>query len=242
MKKHLLVVIMLVFIILPLAGQKAKDVLYLKNGSMIFGKLIEIAGDQYKLKTSDGSIFIYSSSEVEKFAKDTPLYEGRKTEGFVYGLEAGLLAGDQHNEYSSPFSFNFLAGIIINTKDIASLGSGVEFIGRPFSPLFLEYRHLITDRKTAPFIFARGGALFHIGGGDEEPNSSNIYNNPFNYKGGGSFAFGTGISWSKEDYEAYLSFAYRYARTSYEMKEYSLGKVTYDNSLNRLEIKFGFKF
>ena len=39
------------------------------------------------------------------------------------------------------------------------------------------------------------------------------------YKGGGSFTFGTGISWAKEDYETYLSFAYRYAHTSYTQKD-----------------------
>jgi hypothetical protein len=242
MKKHLVIVIMLIFILFPLSAQKAKDVLYLKNGSMIYGKLIEIFEDQYRIQTSDGSIFIYKSSEVEKFAKEYPFFDGRKAEGFGFALEAGFLVGAQNTDYFAPFSFSFLAGITSKTKNIISLGSGVEFIGRPYTPLFIEYKHLFYDRKTTPFIFVRGGALLHIG--EDEAESYDYYNDnePTNYKGGGSFAFGSGISWAKEDYETYLSFGYRYAHTSYDRKEYNRGNITYKNSLNRLEIKFGFKF
>ena len=243
MKKHLTIVIVLIFTLFPLSAQKTKDVLYLKNGSIIYGKLIEIVGDQYKMQTTDGSIFIYSTSDVEKFAKETPFFDGRKVEGFGFSLEAGILAGAQHTSYSAPFSFNFLAGFTSNTKNIISLGSGVEFIGKPFTPVFLEYKYLMFDRKTTPFIFIRGGALLQIGGND--PESYNNNNNdyvPFNYKGGGSFTFGSGISWAKDDFETYLSFAYRYAHTSYQRKEFNRGNITYENSLNRLEIKFGFKF
>lgn len=241
MKKYLVTFIMLIFILFPISAQKTKDVLYLKNGSIIYGKLIEIFEDQYKIQTSDGSIFIYKSSEVEKFAKESPFFDGRIIEGIGFSLEAGLLIGSQHTDYTAPFSFNFLAGFTSNTKNIISIGSGVEFIGKPFTPLFLEYKYLIFDRKTTPFIFARGGALLHIG--VDDPESYVLYDyNPTNYKGGGSFAFGSGISWAKEDYDAYLSFAYRYAHTSYDKYDYTRGNTTYENSLNRLEIKFGFRF
>jgi hypothetical protein len=241
MKKHLVTFIMLIFILFPISAQKTKDVLYLKNGSIIYGKLIEIFEDQYKIQTSDGSIFIYKSSEVEKFAKKSPFYDGRITDGFGFSLEAGLLIGSQHTDYPAPFSFNFLAGFTSNTRNIISIGSGVEFIGKPFIPLFLEYKYLLFDRKTTPFIFARGGALLHIGVEDSESYVPYDYN-PTNYRGGGSFALGSGISWAKEDYDAYLSFAYRYAHTSYDQNDYTRGNTTYENSLNRLEIKFGFKF
>ena len=128
------------------------------------------------------------------------------------------------------------------TKNIINLGSGVEFIGRPFTPLFLEYKYLLYERKTTPFIFIRGGAVVQIGSND--PESSDIYYNynPFNYGGGMSFAIGSGVSWAKEDYEAYLSFAYRYAHTSYQQYEYNQMIVTYNDYLHRLEIKFGLRF
>lgn len=232
---------MLILSINTLSAQKTKDALYLKNGSLIYGKLIEVSNDQYKIRTSDGSILIYSTAEVEKFAREMPFFEGRKKSGFTFALETGVLIGSQDTKYFAPFSFNFEGGIISNTKNITSIGSGVEFIGRPFTPIFLEYKYIISDRKTSPFVFLRGGATLPIGGAETSNPNYNDYG-PKDYKGGASFTFGSGISWAKEDYETYLSFAYRYAHTSYTIKEFNQGNVTYDNTLNRLEIKFGFRF
>jgi len=241
MKKHLLLLIMLTIIALPLSSQKTKDALYLKNGSVIYGKLLEISENKYKIQTSDGSLFNFSSDEVDKFLKELPRYDGRKSNGAGFVLEAGLLVGSQNSDLDAPFSFNIIANYTSSTKNIFGIGSGVEFLGSTFSPLFFEYKRLFNDRKTAPFIFFRGGALVHTGG-DEESDPSNPYYYPRNYKGGTSLGIGTGISWAREDMETYLSFAYRYAQTSYKQRNYNDIIYTYKNNYNRLEIKFGFKF
>jgi hypothetical protein len=243
MKKHLTLAIILAILTLSLTAQKSKDVLYLKNGSRIYGKLIEVSGDQYKIQTSDGSMFIYSSDEVDRFVKEDPSFDGRKINGPGFALEAGLLIGSQNSEFDAPFSFNFLVNYTTQTKNIFGIGSGVEFFGSTFTPLFFEYKHLFYDRKTTPFIFMRGGSVFHVGGDDEEDNNSYYpYNYPKNYKGGVSFGFGTGISWAKEESETYLSFGYRHAQTSYSQKNYDNQTYTYKSYYNRLEVKFGFKF
>jgi len=242
MRNYLLISIILIFNIYSLSAQKTQDVLYLKNGSIIYGNLIEIVSDQYKIKTSDGSIFNFSADEVEKFMKEVPSQSNRKNSGGVFALEAGLLIGAQESEYVAPFSFSILGGYTINQKNTISLGSGVEFIGKPYTPLFIEYKRLISDRRITPFVFVRGGALMQIGGDDSE--TYDIYNQyePYNYKGGVSVGIGTGISWLKENYETYLTFAYRYAETSYDKKEYNSSNVTYKSYLNRIELKYGFRF
>jgi hypothetical protein len=240
MKKHLIILILLTIIILPLSAQRAKDALYLKNGSIIYGKLFEISDNKYRIQTSDGSMFIFPSDEVDKFLKESPRFDGRKTSGAGFVLEAGVLAGSQDSELSAPFSFNIIANYTVGTKNIIGIGSGIEFLNSTFAPVFLEYKLLFNDRKAAPFIFFRGGALIHTGSDGESDNNSYYY--PKNYKGGGSLALGTGISWVKEDFETYLSFAYRYAQTSYKQNNYENIMYTYKNNYNRLEIKFGFKF
>jgi hypothetical protein len=243
MKKYLLALIMLIIILFPLSAQKTKDVLYLKNGSIIYGKLMEATDSLYKIKTSDGSLFIYSFPEVDKLIVETPMFDGRKKSGLGFALEAGLLAGAQNSDYDAPFSFNFLANVTGMTKDIFGLGSGVEFLGQPFMPVFLEYKHLLSDRKTTPFLFIRGGRLFHMNGDQENTDPYYPqYDNQKSYKGGGSFTIGTGISWANEYNETYLSFAYRNVHTSYSQKNYQSQTATYKNSFNRLEIKFGFRF
>jgi hypothetical protein len=243
MKKLVSLFTLLIIIGFTLSAQRTKDVLYLKDGSIIYGKLIEIKDDNYRIQASDGSIFVYKTGEVEKFAKESPVYDGRKSGGFGFAIEGGLLVGAQNTDYNAPFSFNVLAGFVKNTKHLVSFGSGVEFIGKPYTPLFIEYKYMISVNKTAPFVFVRGGGIVQIGGTNSDSYDYNYdYNTPFNYKGGASFTAGTGISWSKEGYETYMSFAYRYAHSSYDQKEYNQGITTYENTLNRLEIKIGFRF
>lgn len=241
MKKFNLIAILLIITVFQSSGQKVKDVIYLKNGSMIYGTLMEISNNQYKLKGSDGSIFIYSTDEVDRYAKEAPDFAGRKKSGVTFALEAGLLVGAQTNEYKAPFSFNAVAGYTIEKKNTLGIGSGAEFLEKTFVPLFFEYRYTIRDKRVSPFLFFRSGILMHVGD-DDDPDNNNYYYKT-DYKGGASLTFGTGLSWAREDVETYLSFAYRYAQTSYVQKEgYPQQKATYENNYNRLEVKFGFRF
>jgi len=240
MKKIISISILLITIVFQSSGQKTKDVIYLKNGSMIYGTLMEISNNQYKLKGTDGSIFIYSTDEVDRYAKEVPEFAGRKKTGITFSLEAGLLIGAQSNEYPAPFSFNGVAGYAIAKNNTIALGSGAEFLGKTFVPLFFEYRYTVRDKRVSPFLFMRGGVIIHAGS-DEDPDNNNYYYIK-DYEGGPSLTFGTGLSWSRDDIETYLSFAYRYAQTSYVQKEYNEQTVTYENNYNRLEVKFGFRF
>lgn len=50
------------------------DVVYLKNGSIIRGSIIEqIPNDQLKIQTKDGSIFVYKMGEISKITKERAL-------------------------------------------------------------------------------------------------------------------------------------------------------------------------
>jgi len=243
MKKLLLCILMLACILFQLKAQKSKDLLLLKNGNMIFGKLIEVSDSLYKIRTSDGSIYFYRVSDVNKIELTDSFFDGRKKNGAGFTIEAGILAGAQSSQYKTPFSCNVLISVIKNTRNIFSAGSGVEYLGEPFLPLFVEYKVLFSDNKTTPFLFIRGGKLFHLNGdsGGSDATSPQ-YNVPASYKGGGSFTIGTGISWVRDWGETYLSFAYRNLHISYEETGYNLLISTYKSSYNRLEIKYGFIF
>lgn len=245
MKKTLSLIFLFFLLNISLFSQKQKDALYLKDGSIIYGHLQEIASDTYSMRMYDGSIVVYPASEVEKYTtlKNADVFYGRKKNGLGFALESGLLIGSQDSRYKAPFSFCFLAGYTGMTKNIVSIGSGVEFIGRPFTPVFFEYRYIVNENKTSPFLFFRLGGVISLGDREDIPNNQNYnYYVPMDYEGGLSGGFGSGISWIKEDYEMYLSFAYRYARTSYKQIEGQYKTVTYENNLNRLEIKLGFRF
>lgn len=241
MKKHFLFVFLLMILSAGISAQKSRDALYLKNGSIIYGKIIEISESAYRIETLDKSIFEFPSTDVEKFTKEDQKTEDRKLSGPGFAIEAGVLAGAQNNSLKAPFSFNILASYTIDKQNILSLGSGVEFLNSTFAPLFFEYKRLLNEKRITPFIFLRGGGLLHIGseGSDLDQNQ---YGYPRDYSGGSSFGIGTGISRIKDDVETYISFGYRYAYTSYKQNEYNNVTYTYKSNYNRLEIKVGFRF
>lgn len=234
--------IFLCLLSITVSAQKTKDVIYLKNGSIIYGKLIEASGQSFKLQTADGSVMIYPAQEVEKLTREVPAFEGRKKEGFTFSLETGLLVGAQNTQYKAPFSFGILAGGVVDTHHSISFGSGIEFIERPFTPLYGEYKYIIGNTRTSPFVFMRAGGIVPFGSDNTSGPTDYYGTGNKDYKGGGLLTIGTGLSWAKEDYETYLSFGYRHAKTSYSRYEYQHGTTTYRNNMNRLEIKFGFKF
>ncbi len=57
------------------ADQTAQDVVYLKNGSIIRGMIIEQIPNQHlKIQTNDGSVYVYNIDEVERIAKEPPIF------------------------------------------------------------------------------------------------------------------------------------------------------------------------
>jgi hypothetical protein len=68
---NLLLSMLCFFSLLSIAQQNYEDVVLLKNGSIIRGTIIEqIPNQNLKIKTKDGSVFVYKISEVEKMTKE----------------------------------------------------------------------------------------------------------------------------------------------------------------------------
>jgi hypothetical protein len=70
---HLFVVLVSLSLLFGFAFSQSvsKDVVYLKNGSVIKGEIIEqIPNKSIKIQTSDGNVFVYDLSDIEKIAKE----------------------------------------------------------------------------------------------------------------------------------------------------------------------------
>jgi hypothetical protein len=58
--------------------QGSLDVVYLKNGSIIKGTIIEqVPNKTIKMQTGDGNIFVYDFKEIEKITKEQPAVQKR---------------------------------------------------------------------------------------------------------------------------------------------------------------------
>ena len=71
MKRTILFLVCLMGMTFAFAQSSLQDVVYLKNGSIIRGDIIEMVPDgAVKIMTSEGSVLLYDCAEVEKFAKE----------------------------------------------------------------------------------------------------------------------------------------------------------------------------
>ncbi len=74
MKRTILFLVFLAGMTLAFAQSGLQDVVYLKNGSIIRGDIIELVpGETVKIQTWDGSVFVYAYADVEKFTKEQVL-------------------------------------------------------------------------------------------------------------------------------------------------------------------------
>lgn len=176
-----------------------EDVIYLKNGSIIHGIIIEqIPNVSVKIK-SGPNVFFYKMDEIEKFTKEEIKDEsgigdfGFKKKGFVFNYELGFIdypAGDDlalvsimlvHGYQINPyFSLGFGTGAEISSKSVYNI------------PAYLDARiYFLKSRATPFFNFATGYNLYIAGGGyySNSSASSGFLVNP---------AFGVRIALNKK--------------------------------------------
>jgi hypothetical protein len=88
-KKAIAVTLAILIIATPLLAQEQmEDVVYLKDGTIIRGQIIEqVPNVSIKVQTKDGSVFVYKMEDVLKITKE-PLKETlpeKKDEGYLQG-------------------------------------------------------------------------------------------------------------------------------------------------------------
>lgn len=174
--------IILVFILILFAGgyvahsqTPQQEVVYLKNGSMIRGTVIEqIVGQSLKIQTADGSIFVYRMDEVEKITKESPIQTKRTASlvpagnitsyrGFVdFGYTQKLGGGANRIELTTSHGYQFTpyfftgAGIGVHCylQESNMWHSDAKI---PFIPMFVDLRSNLMQGFIVPFIGLKGG-------------------------------------------------------------------------------------
>lgn len=108
--------------------------LYLNNGSIIRGTLLEyVPGQQVKIQTADGSVFVYPVSDVERLAKEPRVSPAIPAEEEIEG-------GEAPRQRPSPGYRVFLEN---------SFGVGAEFVSSTVSGAF--------GMQITPFFYLGGG-------------------------------------------------------------------------------------
>ena len=107
-------------------AQRTHDTIYLKNGSVLYGQIIEELPDtQVKIRLRDGSLLICPYSDLERIEYSTgraSFYEEPRTPHLNWHLDAGYLFGPSERQHAGAF---VSYGARFSRVLFLGLGSGV---------------------------------------------------------------------------------------------------------------------
>lgn len=149
------------------AQQNLEDVVYLKNGSIIHGIIVEqIPNQSIKIQSRDGNIFVYKIAEIEKMTKEIsqkttianytlqsqssnnisapqPQLFPDLPNGYVGTIELGYALASNYGS-TEYLKLNYINGYRFNPYFSAGIGTGIRFYtggGSAFAiPVFADFR------------------------------------------------------------------------------------------------------
>jgi len=162
MKKYLVLVLFALIASAAVAQSKNQDVVYLKNGSIVRGVIIEqVPNQSIKIETADKNVFVYQMAEVEKIVKEPgkrkigssgdgsglkPGYKGIVEIGYQLGV--GEFALDR-------LKLNIINGYQINPYFSVGLGTGLRFYfdsEKVMVPIFADFRANFMNSSLSPYF------------------------------------------------------------------------------------------
>lgn len=166
-------------------AQNYEDVIYLKNGSVIRGIIIEqVPNETMKIQTRDGNVFVYNIIDIQKITKELPfnkqgtyayknnnyskpnVSQFNKPNGYFGLAEVGIAPGVNYEPLR--ISATVINGYRFAPQFAIGVGVGLQGYvdyGELTIPLYLHLRSDFLDRKTSPFLaFNIGYNLSVLGG------------------------------------------------------------------------------
>ncbi len=157
-------------------AQDVRDVVYLKNGSIIKGLVIEqIPTESLKIQTSDGSLFVYKMEEVLKITKENIVEEEVPTisknglkRGFRYIGELGYEFESTDNDGDNSPVLNVTFGYQVVPKVFLGAGVGLRYYmddDKSSVPIYFNFRSDFINAKINPFVDVKIGYSPSYSGG-----------------------------------------------------------------------------
>lgn len=230
-----------------------QDVVYLNNGSIIRGTIIEqVPNKTLKIKTSDGSVFVYDIADIEKIAKEEPVVNyGNNGYYQPYYTNNGSSQKHRYSDFSRTgyrgfvdigyalgvgdygdgvFAVSTSHGYQFNPYIFVGAGIGVDYhldYETVFLPIFADIRGYFIDGSITPFVGIKIGYSPVDGYG--------LYFNPSVGASFGisrKFALNVSIGYNLQRAEVYTYYySYYGPRSSYSNE--TIGAITF---------KVGFEF
>jgi hypothetical protein len=235
--KQTITIILCIITFKTFAQKINDDVLYLKNGSIYRGRIIEKNEKIVKLETYEKNIYAVQLADIQEIKSEESLKKPvilYKEKGFVHYTELGPLAGSNrasNGVTTSAFSFQTVNGYKFNQYLFAGIGIGADLYAvQTFVPIILSLRGDFTRKgNKIPFYFVEGGYSINATSNDVDG---------IKYQGGNTFAAGLGLKiLFNENTGFVIGAGYRFQRSELVEKT----KTTIED-FDRLTLRIGFSF
>lgn len=169
------------------AQRRREDVLYLKNGSILRGKILEMDADTIMIEIVGRNIFVFPRSEARGITQEkrTIAY---KESGYMFVLETGLLTGrtPRNNNFGpnqsiTSFTLHCVNGYELRPEFALGIGVGVDgYQNASVVPLYLRATGSVfklTEQISPLYIVDVGyGFYSHIFNGSNGGNGGLMVN------------------------------------------------------------------
>jgi hypothetical protein len=230
---------------LSAAGQKQrKQTVVLNDGSRISGTIVSDSADFLEIKVIVPQIIKIRKAQVSFREPVTyPVKVNQKTQGYFIQLSAGILTGKNEFGNTTGYSFHLSNGYQFKNGLGVGIGSGLEKMEITIIPLYADVRYYPLKTRISPYAWLKTGYGFVASDKDLERD---LYNTPYDSKGGFLFNAGAGIAlFTWQRIAVNIGVGYRYQKITISQEQYWWGLPSTKEivtQFNRMELQLGFIF
>lgn len=235
MKKIKQIVIIILLLPTMVLAQKKIDVVYLNNGSIIRGIVLDSAKQSVSISTFCGNLFVYNKSDVKEIRRERykPV-NFIKNKGYINFTSMGMLIGSQEDSKNVLYSITMEHNYRINKHLAAGFVTGIEWFNVAVLPMGANAKFIIPAHQSSFFVGCSGGYVLPL-----EDYETNMYKVK-STKGGffGSSELGI-ILGNSNSARLYFAVGYRYQHLMHIRDGWNMGDVKRNTSYNRVLFNMG---
>lgn len=246
MKNTLFILAVLVtFFSGKLYAQSTEDVVYLNNGSIMRGKVIEtVSGKHTTIEIAGRNVLFIPDSALKLVLMDQPVpAKDRENNASPVEMAASVsFFGGTKNSAGCSFitSYRFPSGISVGA------GIGNEWFDHQQIPFIADYKYSFLKGSWSPYVYAQTGYAIPL---SKKSGEDTWYNQNTDYHGGELLGVGGGMRFNFTQHNALIfSIGYRYQKTKtvtstppWSSSSYQTETIVYDK-YNRITFSLGFLF
>ncbi|MDX2000833.1 MAG: hypothetical protein SFW35_00245 [Chitinophagales bacterium] len=252
MKLRLAIVFSFLLLTLAVSAQKLEDVVYLKNGSVIRGTILEQQPEgNIKISIMGGSVLVYKMEEVDRIVKEEVLSTSKPKKdifihhrGFLHQTQLGtMMASKDGYGLQAGFNLQTVNGYRVFPQLYVGAGVGLDiykYYQETYLPVFFRIGGEAIKKRISPHYFASVGYSWILNAADMEYDYAT-------YKGGIMYEAGIGMTVhtrSKISWLLSLGYKAHYSEKTYNY--YYIEGDGYSNIMSRnyqrITISTGFQF